>query len=42
MSKPDPKVPGEGPESPAEDEHGAKLAKLFREIEEDMPEPVGD
>ena len=44
MPSPDPKTPGDGP--PEEDEQGAKLAKFFSELEQDvpgpMPEPPGD
>ena len=35
MPSPDPKTPGDGP--PEEDEHGAKLAKFFSELEQDVP-----
>ena len=39
MPKPDPRKPGDAPAAPEDDEHGAPLAKLFRELEEEQTEP---
>ena len=46
MPSPDPKTPGDGSAAPEDDEHGAKLAKFFSELEQDEapdpdPEPPG-
>lgn len=39
MPKPDPMEPGDAPAAPEDDEHGAPLAKFFRELEEEQSEP---
>lgn len=39
MPTPDPRKPGDAPAATREDEHGGKLAKFFRDLEQD--EPVG-
>jgi hypothetical protein len=36
MSSPDPKTPGDGSPPPEEDEHGAKIAKFFSELEQEV------
>jgi hypothetical protein len=35
MPSPEPRTPGDGPAPPEEDEHGAKLAKFFSELEQE-------
>ncbi len=36
MPSPDPKTPGDGSTPPEEDEHGAKIAKFFSELEQEV------
>jgi len=36
MPSPEPKMPGGGPAPPEEDEHGAKIAKFFSELEQEV------
>ena len=38
MPMPDPKKPGDASAAPDEDEHGGKLAKFFRDLEQDEPD----
>ena len=39
MPKPDPNAPGDGPNVPEDEEHGAKLAQFFSELEREAAEP---
>jgi hypothetical protein len=38
MSSSDPKTPGDGSTPPEDDEHGAKLAKFFSQLEQEVPD----
>jgi hypothetical protein len=38
MPSPDPKTPGDGSPPPEDDEHGAKLAKFFSQLEQEVPD----
>jgi len=42
MPKPDPKVPGDGPAVPEDEEHGAKLAQFFSELEREVADPAAE
>jgi hypothetical protein len=37
MPTSDPKTPGDAPAAPDEDNHGGKLTRFFRDLEQDEP-----